>query len=115
MGEIKQVDPRNGLRIFTGSYAPGASGGPVIVLRNGVCTAVALNVGEMIGVAAEHGATYATFSADRANLIQELFPIVNRPNIKAMLDQDKAAWGLPNPNLPRLRMSHLPQPKRGQP
>ena len=95
-GELTYEDPRTGLRIFTGSMNPGESGGPVMILENGL-----LNVFALIKAS----------SAAGLGLVQSIYEVVNRPNVKGLLDQDKAAWGLPNPNLPRLRMSQLPQPK----
>lgn len=106
IGKIMGIDPRNGLLSFVGSFFPGESGGPVIVDRDGVLTAVALNIAELGGV---RGATYASATSDRFNLIQTIYEIVNQPKIKPLLDDDKVAAGIPNPNLLRLQIANIPQ------
>ena len=93
-GTLTYEERNSGLKIFTGSMNPGESGGPVMILENGLLNVFALNKGS---------------SATGLSMVQSIYEVVNRPNVKAMLDQDKAEWGLPNPNLPRLRMSLLPQ------
>lgn len=80
----------------------------MVFLQNGMLTVYALIVFDMGEV---HRTTYARYTTDRSNLVQSIYEVVNRPNVKAMVDQDKAAWGLPNPNLSHLRMNHLPQPR----
>lgn len=105
IGKVIGIDPRNGHLEFTGSFVPGASGGPVMIDRDGVLTAVALNSAEEGDV---HGATYASYKY-WSNSIQSVYEIVNRPNIKPILESDKALSGIENPNLIRLQIKNIPQ------
>jgi hypothetical protein len=96
----------DGLLLFDGSFAPGASGGPVLAVEDGVLKVAGL-VTESIDPDGTH--VYPHYADTHAGEIQPIDGILNDPAVKAVLDSDRARFNRPNPAAPRLR---LPLPER---
>ena len=99
-GRLEGIDQANGLFMISASMAHGRSGGGLFVYRDksiylvGLLTR-AINEG-LSGVAGE-------YKSELANEALDVGPILDRPDIKKLLVDDKAAVGKDNRNRPRLR------------
>lgn len=105
-GRVLQAHLEDDLFKTDATFLPGQSGGPVLSIEDGTLVVSGMNVAEL-GLL--QGKTYDHYTPDHANLIIDVTRILAKPYIKAILDDDKAAFGQPNPAAERLRMDHLPQ------
>lgn len=106
---ITGLDQTTKLLRASTSVAHGESGGGVYVKEDGVTKLAGLIVGELKGYDEDDGRTY---DDAHASLFISTYEILNRPDIKAMLDADKAKVQFQNPaskNLARPLPSYLTQ------
>ncbi len=109
VGKATKVNPVNGLVKHSASYAPGQSGGAVMVVEDGILKLVGLNTTEYVDHKTGSN-QFGTYSDEKANEFFSISEVVNRADIKAMLDADKAQYET-NPALARLAR---PMPRRNQ-
>ena len=93
-GTAVGIEKKTGLIKFTGSAAPGESGGPVLLVENGMIRVAGISVAEK---GPGGGPTYLTYTDEHSNLVQNAADVLNSAKTKAILDADKAAFGQPNP------------------
>lgn len=89
--------------MFSASMTPKQSGSPLFAMEDGIMKLVGLNTAQVRGYDASGKEIdiFPTYSIESANLAQGVFEILNRPEVKALLDADKATVGA-NPTLYRL-------------
>ena len=99
-GTVRGIDAITGMMQFDGSLDHGQSGGALFTMEDGVMKLAGIGTS---GRHDEGGATtFSTWGADRSNLAQGAFEILNDASVKRILDADKASFGRQNPGSTRL-------------
>jgi V8-like Glu-specific endopeptidase len=99
-GKATTIDNANGMLRHSASSAPGQSGGAVMIKEDGILKLAGLDTLEFLDKETKSN-RFATYSERYANEFTSIGDIVNRPDIKALLDQDKSDHGSINPALTR--------------
>ena len=100
VGKVKGFDKPANMLKYSAPMAHGMSGGAVIVMEDGILKLAGINaVGKHNGAVKEQ-TVYSKYSDENANEFLSANEVLNRADIKEMLDEDKAAVG-PNPALGR--------------
>ena len=94
--------------LFSGSFTHGQSGGPALAIENGQVTATGLLTWLNLDPSNLKNQSFSTYSNARANEFQNVGLALNHPDLKALLDDDKANFGAANPNAEPARMENLP-------
>jgi V8-like Glu-specific endopeptidase len=100
-GRAMSIDPANGFLKHSASAVGGQSGGAVMVKEDGILKLAGMHTTESVDYKTNSN-QFNTYSDKYSNEFISIEDIVSRPDIKMMLDQDKAAHGNQNPALTRL-------------
>jgi V8-like Glu-specific endopeptidase len=99
IGKVKGYDKPGNMLKYSAPMSSGMSGGAVIVIEDGIMKLAGINAVELHDVSNPKN-VFSKYSEEHANEFLSVSEILNRSDIKEMLDQDKASVGL-NPALVR--------------
>lgn len=110
-GRATAIDPANGLLKHSASAVGGQSGGAVMIKEDGILKLAGMHTLEFADYDKKTN-QFDTFTDRHANEFVNVGYIVNRSDVKMLLDEDKAAHGGVNPA--RVRLAR-PIPSRQSP
>lgn len=95
-GDVRTWDSPGHMLKYSASENEGQSGSPILMIIDGDLRVVGVNQGTLRADGVRDKSQFETYADDNASLFVPLADVLNRPDIKAMLDADKKLVGSHN-------------------
>ncbi|KAJ8137562.1 hypothetical protein OY671_009225, partial [Metschnikowia pulcherrima] len=112
VGSIRAGVPASYLLEYDASSVKKQSGGGIFLIENGYMRLAGIIAGELLSTKDHTDDTAKKWSPARSNIGLSVAEIFDEPDVKALIDADKAWWGKPNPALERMKLP-LPNLQNG--